>query len=178
MTKSSISQTLYALAVSTLLVTSGCNSQTGTTEEGVVDETEESLESAGNEVTDAFDNDEANASEVRFENIEITGAQQAPEPVTTEASGTFEGTYDNETNVLTYTITFTDITPTAMHFHKGAPGEAGGVEVPITDTNSPVNGSTPALTDEQEADLLAGNWYVNIHSEEHPAGEIRGQLTQ
>jgi hypothetical protein len=26
------------------------------------------------------------------------------------------------------------------------------------------------------ADLLAGLWYVNIHTDEHPGGEIRGQI--
>ncbi len=30
---------------------------------------------------------------------------------------------------------------------------------------------------QQEAQLLSGQWYVNIHSVDFPAGEIRGQLT-
>jgi hypothetical protein len=32
------------------------------------------------------------------------------------------------------------------------------------------------LTDAQAADLLAGRWYVNIHTAQFPNGEIRGQL--
>lgn len=39
--------------------------------------------------------------------------------------------------------------------------------------------SVPAgskLTDEQYADFKAGKLYVNVHSAEHKAGEIRGQL--
>jgi hypothetical protein len=64
-----------------------------------------------------------------------------------------------------------------MHFHKGAPGVAGGVEIPIPGPyTSPLNGTTSALTAEQETDLLAGNWYVNIHSDAYRAGEIRGQM--
>jgi hypothetical protein len=34
------------------------------------------------------------------------------------------------------------------------------------------------LTDAQAADLLAGRYYVNIHSSSHPSGEIRGQITR
>ena len=34
------------------------------------------------------------------------------------------------------------------------------------------------LTDEQLANFKAGELYVNVHSDEHKAGEIRGQLIQ
>ncbi len=33
-----------------------------------------------------------------------------------------------------------------------------------------------ALSDSQTADLLAGKWYVNIHTKANPGGEIRGQV--
>lgn len=32
------------------------------------------------------------------------------------------------------------------------------------------------LTDAQAADMMAGLWYVNIHTTRYPGGEIRGQL--
>jgi hypothetical protein len=34
------------------------------------------------------------------------------------------------------------------------------------------------LTEAQAADLLAGRWYVNIHTAANPGGEIRGQVTR
>jgi hypothetical protein len=33
-----------------------------------------------------------------------------------------------------------------------------------------------ALTSQEEADLKNGLYYVNIHSDAYPDGEIRGQL--
>jgi hypothetical protein len=32
------------------------------------------------------------------------------------------------------------------------------------------------LTDAQAAELMAGLWYVNLHTARYPGGEIRGQL--
>jgi cytochrome c553 len=34
------------------------------------------------------------------------------------------------------------------------------------------------LTEEQLADLQAGRYYINIHTEQHPDGEIRGQVVE
>jgi hypothetical protein len=69
-----------------------------------------------------------------------------------------------------------------MHFHKGDPTVSGGValgipKVPLTAAahTSPISGSLP-LTDAQETDLLAGLWYVNIHSAAYGGGEIRVQM--
>ncbi|MDB5871314.1 MAG: hypothetical protein JWQ07_756, partial [Ramlibacter sp.] len=39
----------------------------------------------------------------------------------------------------------------------------------------PIQGET-VVTPAQAADLMAGLWYVNIHSTQFPGGEIRGQL--
>jgi hypothetical protein len=32
------------------------------------------------------------------------------------------------------------------------------------------------LTQDQAKQFSAGEWYVNVHSQSHPAGEIRGQV--
>jgi len=32
------------------------------------------------------------------------------------------------------------------------------------------------LTPEQAKQFEAGDWYINVHTKDHPAGEIRGQV--
>ncbi|MDB5484322.1 MAG: hypothetical protein JWR29_226, partial [Tardiphaga sp.] len=65
---------------------------------------------------------------------------------------------------------------TMAHFH--GPAEAGknaSVAVPITPATSPSEGSA-TLTDAQAADLMAGKYYINVHTEANKGGEIRGQV--
>jgi CHRD domain len=35
-----------------------------------------------------------------------------------------------------------------------------------------------AATDAQAADLMAGKYYVNVHTAANPGGEIRGEVTK
>jgi hypothetical protein len=66
---------------------------------------------------------------------------------------------------------------TAAHFHSGESGKNGPIVVPITPATSPFEGSA-TLTDPQADELLAGKWYVNVHTEANKGGEIRGQVTK
>lgn len=111
------------------------------------------------------------------------GAQEAPNRVNTTATGTLSGTYNKETNTLSYTVSWNGLTggnPTAMHFHGPAdPGIAAGVQVPINGFPATATGTVngmAVLNDTQEADLVNGLWYYNIHNATYPPGEIRGQV--
>ncbi|MDY7108929.1 MAG: PQQ-dependent sugar dehydrogenase [Planctomycetota bacterium] len=108
--------------------------------------------------------------------ITLDGSQVVP-PVDTSGSGSGTATLDLGTNMFSWEISFSDLegTQTAAHFHGAAPYCANaGVQVPLT-TGSPVMGSE-ILTVQQAEDVLAGLWYVNIHTDLHPGGEIRGQV--
>jgi hypothetical protein len=119
--------------------------------------------------------DEVVSSDVAFMAM-LSGAEEVP-AVTTTASGMFDGVYNKDTKILTYTFTYSGITPTAWHIHKAAKGVTGGVIFNFgTSFSSPFKSATAALTAEQETELMAGNYYVNMHSAKSPSGEIRGQL--
>jgi|RhiMethySRZTD1v2_1073278.scaffolds.fasta_scaffold03323_21 CHRD domain-containing protein len=114
--------------------------------------------------------------------IELTATLNAAQEVQTPAvnstatgTGTFQ--FNDVTKRLTYHVTFTGLTPTAGHFHgPAAAGSNAGVQIALTDLSSPIEGMTDALNATQEGDLLAGRWYVNLHTSAFPNGEIRGQV--
>ena len=119
-----------------------------------------------------------------FKTMDLSGANQTP-PVSTTGSGTVEGNYNTKTKVITLDLKWSlgnpNDTTTMGHIHKGAVGVSGPVVIPFTDLPSGSEDqhfhfTSAPLTDEQEADLKAGNYYVNIHSNTNPGGELRAQL--
>jgi hypothetical protein len=106
----------------------------------------------------------------------LTGASETPEPIDTDAFGTGFFDYNAETKTLSYHIEFSGLSSpeTVAHIHKGAVGETGAPVFNLP-AGSPKVGEV-TLSDEQAADLLAGLYYVNVHSVNHGGGEIRGQL--
>jgi CHRD domain len=122
----------------------------------------------------------AQAQTVSFK-VPLTGAQSVP-PVETSGTGTAELTYDPSTRVVTWNIPFSGLSsPTTMaHFHGPAKQGANGPVVIWLSTQgkppaSPITGQA-TLTPEQAQQFIAGEWYVNVHTQSHPAGEIRGQV--
>jgi hypothetical protein len=108
---------------------------------------------------------------------QLSGKNEVPANES-KAGGTARITFDSKTNKLSWTVTYRGLTPTAGHFHgPAAAGANAGVVVPFANVaSSPVVGSA-TLTETQASDLLAGKWYVNLHSAASPGGEIRGQVT-
>lgn len=109
-------------------------------------------------------------------NFPLEGSQEVP-PVITAASGVGLVTLDTVTNELQWEITYSDLSSaeTNAHFHGPAPiGANAGAQIAL-DLGTPKIGSQ-ILTEQQKADVLAGLWYVNIHTEIFPGGELRGQV--
>ncbi len=119
---------------------------------------------------------------VQAEIVNLKAAMNASSevpPTSSKGTGTLTATYDTTTKKLSWNGSYSGLTgpATAAHFHLGDPGKNGGVVVPITPATSPLQGSA-TLTDAQATDLLAGKWYVNVHTAANKGGEIRGQVTK
>ena len=107
----------------------------------------------------------------------LSSASEVPAN-TSKGTGMADITYDTAAKKLTWKLTYADLTgpATMAHFHGPAePGKNAPVAVPITPATSPSEGSA-TLTDAQAADLMAGKYYVNVHTEANKGGEIRGQV--
>lgn len=108
----------------------------------------------------------------------LAGSSEVP-AVNSAGSGTLDATLNKQTMVLSYTVTYTGLSgaATAGHLHGPAPaGTNAGVALPFSgNLASPFKGQA-TLTADQMSQLMAGNWYVNLHTAANPGGEIRGQV--
>ncbi|MDJ0332583.1 CHRD domain-containing protein [Planococcus sp. S3-L1] len=121
---------------------------------------------------------------------ELTPEQETME-VESDATGDASIVFSEDGMSLDFTVNANELDDAmAGHFHSGATGEDGPVEIMLFQNDAPMdyNGevATGTLT---EADLagdmswedftkamVAGDIYVNLHTEEYPDGEIRGQV--
>lgn len=123
----------------------------------------------------------------------LAGAQEAPVPVVTDATGRAVFVLDKSCTELKYVVTARGLDDiTGAHIHLGAPGVAGPIIVSLvpgftgrttgliskgTITSADLVGPLAGMTFQDLVDeIMAGNTYVNVHSTAFPAGEIRGQL--
>lgn len=144
-----------------------------------------------------------NAEAVTFELTgNLNGSQQVPNPVVTTGSGiakaTLVGDFGSNNFVLNYEITYSNLSSpiapiggTGGHFHNAPFGSNGSVihtldTVPfnyVGTTAGTIIGdwrfddATNPLTEIFAQELIDGNFYINIHTNNFNGGEIRGQLT-
>lgn len=88
--------------------------------------------------------------------------------------------YNDLSNEFSWDVSWSGLTGnvTVAHFHGSAlPNQNAGVQVAIATLFNPSSGSA-IISASQAADLLAGLWYVNIHTTFSPGGEIRGQVVR
>ncbi len=118
----------------------------------------------------------ASAEEINY--LFPIGGDQAVPPIDTPGNGFGDVTFDTDTLELSWNITYSDLTGSVSgaHFHGPAGyGQNAGVALGMTDLDSPIVGNA-TLSQAQADDLVAGLWYVNIHTSTYPGGEIRGQV--
>lgn len=109
----------------------------------------------------------------------LSGAAEVP-PNDSPGTGSVTGIYDSATMKFTYTITYSGLSGpvTGAHFHGPAAAGANGphtLEIADNTLGPRINGMAK-LTAAQAADLVAGKWYLNLHTAKFKGGELRGQL--
>jgi hypothetical protein len=111
----------------------------------------------------------------------LDGIQEVPGPGDPDGSGSASITINADTNEVCYDIQVSGIQLPASgaHIHVGSAGTAGDVVVPLTAPDASGVSSGCVTTDPAIIEGLTTNpviYYVNVHTEEFPAGAVRGQL--
>jgi hypothetical protein len=115
---------------------------------------------------------------------DLTSDAEVPAPTLNGATpeGSATATLSADGSALVVDGTFTGLTGPAQaaHIHGPAePGETAGVLFPLTIDNAAsgdISGTWNDITDDEVEQLRDGLFYVNVHTDQNPAGEIRGQL--
>ena len=126
----------------------------------------------------------------------LEGEEEVP-PVDSDAKGAAIFRTSNDGTELNYRLIVGNIEDvTAAHIHLAPRGENGDIVAFLFDPEEPTEGRTNGVLAEgtiTSEDLVgplegstlselidemeAGNTYVNVHTVEHPSGEIRGQIS-
>lgn len=108
--------------------------------------------------------------------VSLNGASEVP-PVTTSAAGTGQITVLSD-HTVSGSIKISGFAPTMAHIHEAAVGQSGPPVITLKQTGSDSFAVPPdaKLSDAQYTSYLYGKLYVNVHSAQHPNGEIRAQL--
>lgn len=117
--------------------------------------------------------------------IELGGEQENPpvtDTVVANASALGYFTVNTETQDVYANVRTRGFEATAAHIHSGFAGKNGDVIIALEDVSpegetgtvfqSPANSQAVNLSN-----LLNGGYYLNVHSSQNPAGEVRGQIT-
>ena len=97
-----------------------------------------------------------------------------------DGTGTFTAEVDAGVGDLCYTLAVDGIGDVAgAHIHAGAAGTDGSVVTPLEVTGEDLDECIALEPDKLKAIVATpGDYYVNVHTAEFPAGAIRGQLAE
>lgn len=107
----------------------------------------------------------------------VNGASEKPTSTTSTAVGAFVGRLNETTRVLSYTVSYSGMTPTAGHLHRVTKADGtGGIEFDFPNLTSPISGTAVFPSQAKMDSLKNGFYYANLHSTAYPNGEIRGDI--
>lgn len=118
-------------------------------------------------------------------------SKQLVPAIDTTSTGTFTGFYDEQSNILTFSITWNDLwqttskdTITSVNFYGPASAATNGALVrslPFISTNNAASANLGLagkreFTMSEKKDFLEGAYYFTINTKKYPNGIVRGQL--
>jgi hypothetical protein len=110
----------------------------------------------------------------------LTGSAEVPGPGDPDGSGTIYLDLNQGQGTITYELTVENIDPAmAAHIHIGGSTVAGPVLYPLEPPTDGSSSGTIMNVDKETMKALRqnpGNYYVNVHNTNYPAGAVRGQL--
>ena len=112
--------------------------------------------------------------------VSMSGIQEIPGPGDPDGNGTVEIRVTPASSSVCWNLYARQVDPaTAAHIHRGGAGAAGPPVLTLTRPDANGRSQGCAQVDQELARqmvLAAQDFYVNVHTETHPAGAIRGQL--
>ncbi|MEO5906247.1 MAG: CHRD domain-containing protein, partial [Saprospiraceae bacterium] len=110
---------------------------------------------------------------------QLSGENQVP-AVTTNGQGVAFFTFDEKKSTLYFSVSLSSLSSpiNGMHIHEGPVGENGPVIINLTPflNGNRAKGSIQNVSRQTIAKMITGDYYINVHTENHPGGEIRGQV--
>ena len=128
-------------------------------------------------------------------NAPLSASQTIPASNAT-SGGAIDATYDRRSKTFSYKVTWVNLMDTATTLHVHGLADSGALAIapyPNGIIQTFTRTSTPALPPTKatgsfsaslyidgvllkEEDLLAGKYYIDLHTKAKPAGELRGQI--
>ncbi len=109
--------------------------------------------------------------------VGLEGSQSVP-PVASSATGKAMLSLDKDSREISGRLEVSNIKATKAHIHRGGTGENGQVVVTLEDKGNGVYviPEFTALSVDDFEKLLQSGLYFQVHSEQYPKGELRGQI--
>lgn len=109
----------------------------------------------------------------------LVGSTEIPGPGDPDGNGLATVNIDLAKGQLCYTLTVLQVEGVTMaHIHRAPMGSMGNVVVPLSAPTSGSSEGCVSIRPELASAILSdpSSFYVNVHSEAHIAGAVRGQL--
>ncbi len=110
----------------------------------------------------------------------LIGAEVVP-PSPSAAEAELVAVLNRKTGLFQWKLSFSGLSGPVRSASFHSPGMSGEVAQPVLSLGRSVHSPSEGrarLTPRQRANLLAGQWYIELRTDRYPEGELRGQLIE